>query len=139
MENIEEIRINNNILKPGGAVGRLTYFLQALALGLITGVVGGIAESILKIGNAGNIILFPVALLIFAIILVSIYACFLLIHKRCVDILGKKEKSVLMAAGMILAGLLPYVGIITGLYLLFAKGRISSNVNAQQNPQEIVE
>lgn len=131
MENVEGIQINNNILKPGGAVGRLTYFLQALALGLITVIVSGIAESTLKMGNTSNIILFPVALLSFAIILVSVYACFLLIHKRCVDILGKKEKSILMAVGLILAGLLPYVGAITGLYLLCTKGEISSPVTEQ--------
>lgn len=126
MENMEPIQINNNILKPGGAIGRLTYFLQGLALGFVTGILAGVAENLLKMGNAGNVIFLPLALLSLIIVLVSVYACILLIHKRCVDILGKRTNSVPMAIGLILAGLIPYVGIVTGLYLLFAKGKISS-------------
>lgn len=139
MENMEPIQINNNILKPGGAIGRLTYFWQGLVLGLISGIFAGVAENLLSAGKASTILLLPVVLVGFVVILVSVYACLLLVHKRCVDILGKRENSVVMAAGIILANLIPYVGIIAGLYLLFAKGKISSNVNAQQNPQDIVE
>lgn len=126
MENMEPIQINNNILKPGGAIGRLTYFLQGLALGLITGILAGVAENLLKMGSAGSVIFLPLAILSLLVVLVSVYACVLLIHKRCVDILGKRTNSVPMAIGLILAGLIPYVGIVTGLYLLFAKGKISS-------------
>ncbi len=126
MENLEPIQINNNIIKPGGAIGRLTYFLQSLALGLVTGILAGVAESLLKMGNAGNVIFLPLAFLCLIVVLISVYACILLIHKRCVDILGKRTNSVPMAIGLILAGLIPYVGIVTGLYLLFAKGKISS-------------
>lgn len=126
MENTAPIQINNNILKPGGAIGRLTYFLQGLALGFVTGILAGVAESLLKMGNAGSVIFLPLALLSLVIVLVSVYACILLIHKRCVDILGRRENSVVMAFGLILAGLIPYVGIVSGLYLLFAKGKISS-------------
>lgn len=127
MENMEPIQINNNILKPGGAIGRLTYFLQGLALGFVTGILAGVAENLLKTGGASSVIFLPLALLSFLVVLISLYACVLLVHKRCVDILGKRENSVPMAIGLILAGLIPYVGIVSGLYLLFAKGKISSS------------
>lgn len=126
MENTAPIQINNNILKPGGAIGRLTYFLQGLGLGFVTGILAGVAENLLKTGGAGSVIFLPLALLSLVIVMVSVYACLLLVHKRCVDILGKRTNSVAMAIGLILAGLIPYVGIVSGLYLLFAKGKISS-------------
>lgn len=132
MENYESnsININNNIFKPGGAIGRLTYFWQGLVFGLFEGVMVGILEGLLILGKKLNpVVLSPIILLNIIIILLSIYVYWLLLHKRCVDILGKKEHSVLMAIGMIIASLIPYIGFIPPLYTLFAKGKISSKVS----------
>lgn len=128
MENTESICINNNILKPGGAIGRLTYFWQGIVVGLLSGILAGILTSLASLSKvqAGSIFAIPIILLALALILLTLYACFLLLHKRCVDILGKRENAVWMVIGAILIGCIPYVGFLVGLYLLFAKGKISS-------------
>jgi uncharacterized membrane protein YhaH (DUF805 family) len=128
MENSESICINNNMIKPGGAIGRLTYFWQGLILGFTSGLLAMIivAFSNLIKGADNSFFALLLALLAIVLIVLTLYVSVLLMHKRCVDILGKTKNSVVMVIGIILIGLIPYVSLIAGLFLLFMPGKITS-------------
>jgi hypothetical protein len=113
VNNIEPMA--GKISKSTDALGRLLYFGYLFFINLIS------FGLLIAFGSNGG----PIFIIV---LLFNLFFVFHLTHKRCIDILGKKEKSVIMTLGLLFACLIPYVGFISLLYLLFAKGKISSKV-----------
>ena len=131
---MQDFQNNTEIFVKGGVIGRMDYFLNALkifGLGMLAFIPVGLGSLLGSVGIIlGGVITFVLFIPLF-------YFCYHNHFKRLRDIRGTTQNELVAIIIMCVLMIIPYVGIIPGLVLFFAEGKITGNGAGLEKLEEV--
>ena len=127
---LKDIEIQNNIFKVSGAIGRWRYFLNNLIViitfSIIAFLISGINPSALASPDTAVVSV----RIIQGLYLIAAFPLLVINEiKRITDIMGSRDNIIFWVILVAILSFIPVINAITGLFLCFKKGKISSCTN----------